>query len=264
MKVRILGLASALVLTLFVVGCSSNKSTSTTTEKTSSASQAASAGATVNPATAGEITGTVKLTGTPPKMPIIRMGADPGCGKANGGKPVHAEDVQVGPGGALEDVVVYIKSGLDNYTFTTPTTPVTLDQKGCMYEPHVVALMVNQPFHVVNSDPFVHNIHVMPKVNPEWNEAQPAGAPPIVKTFARPENAIPVRCNIHPWMQAFIFVFKNPYYAVTGGDGTFTIKNVPPGTYTVETWQQRYGTQDQTVTVGTSQTKTVNFSYKAQ
>lgn len=261
MKARILGMASAIVLALVVVGCA--KKASQPAEQPSSA-PAAPAAATVNPATAGEITGVVKLDGKPPRMPIIRMGADPQCITANKGHRVHSEQVVVGEHGALENVVVYIKSGLGNYHYATPTQPATLDQKGCMYEPHVVSLMVNQPFHVVNSDPFTHNIHVMPKDNPQWNEAQPAGAPPIVKTFARPEMAIPVRCNIHPWMEAYICVFKDPYFSTTGDDGTFTIKNVPPGTYTLSAWQERYGTQSQQVTVAASQTKTVNFTFKAQ
>ncbi|HVB98972.1 MAG TPA: carboxypeptidase regulatory-like domain-containing protein, partial [Candidatus Dormibacteraeota bacterium] len=247
-------------LALVVAGCA--KKASQPAEQPAAAPAAPAA--TVNPATAGEITGTVKFVGTPPKMPIIRMGADPGCVTDNKGAMVHGEQVVVGKDGALANVVVYIKSGLGNYQYTTPTTAATLDQKGCMYEPHVVTLMTNQPFNVINSDSFTHNIHVMPKDNPAWNEAQPAGAAPIVKTFPHAEMAIPVRCNIHPWMQSYICVFDNPYFATTGDDGTFTIKNVPPGTYTIAAWQEKYGTQDQQVTVGTSQTKTVTFSFKAQ
>lgn len=262
MKARLLGLASVLVLTLAIAGCS--KSTSTTSEQpASSPAAAAPAAATVNPATAGEITGTVKLAGTPPRMNVIKMGAYPGCVKANDGKVVRNEEVVVGKGKTLQYVVVYIKSGLGNYKYTTPTTPVVMDQKGCMYEPHVVAMMTNQPFHVLNSDPFLHNVNVESKINPSWNLAQPAGAAPIEKTFPDQEMAIPVRCNIHPWMQGYIFVFKDPYYAVTGTDGKFTIKNVPPGTYTIAAWQQKYGTQTQQVTVGASQTKTMNISFKA-
>jgi hypothetical protein len=259
MRVRILGLASAIVLSLFVAGCSSKPSQ--TSEQPSSA-PAAPAAASVNPATAGEITGTVKLVGTAPKMRVIQMGADPACEKTGMG-PMHSEQVVVGSGNTLQYVVVYIKSGLGNYSYPTPTEAVTLDQKGCMYSPHIVALMTNQQLSVVNSDSFLHNIHVIPKINREWNEAQPAGAPPIVKTFPRAEMAIPVHCNIHPWMSSYIFVFDNPYYAVSGDDGTFTIKNVPPGTYTVEAWQEKYGTQDMQVTVGASQTKTADFSFKA-
>jgi hypothetical protein len=257
MKARILGFATAVLLTLAVVGCA--KKTQQPAEQPSATTAPA---ATVNPATAGTITGTVKLVGKAPRMPIIKMGADPACEKNNTG-PVHSQMVVVGKDNALENVVVYIKSGLGDYTFPTPTTDVTLDQKGCMYHPHVVTLMTNQKFEVINSDPLTHNIHVMPKINRQWNESQPQGASPIVKSFPRAEMAIPVQCNIHPWMRAYIFVFKDPYFAKTGADGTFTIKNVPPGNYTIEAWQEKYGTVDQQVTVGPKQTKTVNFSFKA-
>ena len=255
MKRRVVGLASAIVLTLAVAGCA--KKSQQTAEKPSAPA------ATVNTATAGTITGTVKLIGKAPRMPIIRMGADPACEKNNKG-PVHSQQVVVGKDGALENVVVYIKSGLGNYSYPTPSSPVTLDQKGCMYHPHILTLMTDQKFEVINSDPLTHNIHVMPKINRQWNESQPQGAPPIVKEFPRAEMAIPVQCNIHPWMRAYVFVFKDPYFAKTGADGTFTIENVPPGTYTVEAWQEKYGTTDQQVTVGQKETKTVNFSFKAK
>ncbi|HVB33315.1 MAG TPA: carboxypeptidase regulatory-like domain-containing protein [Patescibacteria group bacterium] len=261
MKARVLGLASVLVLALGVAGCA--KKASQPVEQPSAA-PAAPAAATVNPATAGEITGTVKLMGAAPRMPVIKMGADPGCITANKGRIMRGEEVQVGKGGTLENVVVFIESGLGNYSYTTPTEPAVLDQKGCMYEPHIVTMMTNQPLNVVNSDTFTHNINVMPKNNPSWNEAQPAGSAPIVKTFPRAELAIPVRCNIHPWMQGFIFVFDNPYFAKTSDDGTFTIKNVPPGTYTVEAWQEKFGVQKTQVTVGASQTQKVDFSFKAK
>jgi hypothetical protein len=258
MKGRVLGLASAVVLTLAVAGCA--KKSEQPAEKPSAPAAPA---ATVNAATAGTITGTVKLIGKAPRMPIIKMGADPACEKNNTGQ-VRSQQVVVGENNALENVVVYIKSGLGNYSYPTPSAPAKLDQKGCMYYPHIVTMMTSQKFEVINSDPLTHNIHVMPKINRQWNESQPQGAAPIVKEFARAEMAIPVRCNIHPWMQAYIFVFKDPYFAKTGDDGTFTIKNVPPGTYTIEAWQEYYGTTEQQVTVGAKETKTVDFSFKAK
>lgn len=266
MKARVLGLAAAIALTVAVAGCS-KKSQQPAEQPAAPAAPAA----TVNPATAGTITGTVKLVGTAPRMPIIKMGADPACEKNNTG-PVHSEEVVVGEGNALENVVVYIKSGLGNYSYPTPSAAVTLDQKGCMYHPHVVTLMTGQQFEVVNSDVLTHNIHVMPADNRAWNESQPQGAAPIIKTFPRAEMAIPVKCNIHPWMKAYIFVFSNPYYSTTGDDGTYTIKDVPPGTYTVEAWAEGAaanppllsGTTQQQVTVGASQTKTVDFTFTAK
>lgn len=224
---------------------------------------AAPAAPAVNPATAGVITGKVTLQGTPPQMMVIRMGAEPACEKAHK-QPVRAEDVVTGPGNALENVVVYIQSGLGNYSYPVPSTPVKLDQVGCMYVPHVVAMMAGQQFEVLNSDPVTHNIHPLPKDNREWNESQPPNGAPIIKEFARPEVPIPVKCNIHPWMKAYICVFSHPYFAVTGSDGTFTIKDVPPGTYTLAAWQEKYGTQQVQVTVGPKETKTVDFTFRAQ
>jgi hypothetical protein len=139
---------------------------------------------------------------------------------------------------------------------------VPLEQKGCMYDPHVVALMVGQTFEVKNDDQTTHNIHPMPKDNREWNKSQAPGTSPIDESFARPEIAIPVKCNVHPWMKSYIFVFKNPYYAVTTKDGKFELKGLPPGTYTLEAWQERYGTVDQTVTVPAKGNATVAFAFK--
>lgn len=257
MKARILGLATVVAMAMVVAGCAKKAE-----QPAEQPSAPAAPAATVNPATAGTITGTVKLIGTAPKMAIIKMGADPACEKDNKG-PVHSEEVVVGEGNTLANVVVFIKSGLGNYSYPTPSQPATLDQKGCMYYPHIVCLMTGQQFQVINSDSLTHNIHVMPKDNRQWNESQPQGAGPITKDFARAEMAIPVKCNIHPWMKAYINVFDNPYFATTSDDGTFTLKNVPPGTYTVEAWQEKYGTTDQQVTVGPKESKTVDFSFKA-
>lgn len=261
MKARVLGLASVIALALAVAGCA--KKAEQPAEQPGAAATSGAPAPAVSPATAGTITGTVKLIGTAPRMPIIKMGADPACETNNKGL-VRSQQVVVGENNALENVVVYIKSGLGNYSYPTPSQSPTLDQKGCMYYPHVLLLMTGQKFDIVNSDPLTHNIHVMPKINRQWNESQPQGAAPIVKEFPRAEMAIPVQCNIHPWMRAYIFVFNDPYFAETGDDGTFTIKNVPPGTYTVEAWQEKYGTTEQQVTVGAKETKTVDFSFKAE
>jgi plastocyanin len=160
-------------------------------------------------------------------------------------------------------VVIYVKDGLSaDYTFTAPSTAMPLDQKGCMYDPHVIAVMTGQNIEVKNDDQTTHNIHPMPKDNREWNKSQPPGAAPISDSFARAENAIPVKCNVHPWMKSYIFVFKNPYYAVTTKDGKFELKGLPPGTYTIEAWQEKYGVQDQTVTVPAKGNATAAFTFK--
>jgi plastocyanin len=251
----------ALAFAALVGGCGGGQSQPTGQEQPAAASSAQKA---VDMSTVGSISGTVKLDGAAPKYKPINMSADPYCVKANSGHPVLPEEVVTGDGGTLANVVVYVKSGAEGYSFPTPTDSVTLDQKGCMYAPHVVALMVGQTLSVVNSDDTTHNIHPTPSDNREWNKSQPPKAPAITDTFARPEVAIPVKCNVHPWMKSYIAVIANPLFAVTTKDGTFELKNVPPGTYTIEAWQEKYGTQDQTVTVGAKESQSgVDFTFKS-
>lgn len=252
MKIRAI-LPALLIASIFAVGCS---------RKESESSEPPAPTATVDPATAGDITGTVKFEGTPPKLRPIDMSAEPECIKANP-KPVYPPEVVTGDHDALAYVVVYVKSGLGNYNYPAPTQTAVLDQKNCMYAPHVIALMVNQPFEVVNSDPTMHNVHPMPKHNRQWSSSQPAGSAPFKFTFQRPEFAIPVLCNVHQWMRAYAFVFDNPYFAVTSTDGTFDLKDLPPGTYTIEAWQEQYKTLDQTVMLGPHESKSISFTYHA-
>jgi hypothetical protein len=217
---------------------------------------------TLDPATTGTITGTVTLAGAPPTIGPIDMGAAPPCLKLNDTRVVPPV-VVTGSGGSLANVVVYLKSGLGNYKFETPKDAVSLEQHGCMYVPRVIALMTNQPLEVQNNDPVLHNVRPVLKNNKSWNQSQTVGGPPIMASFAKPEFAAHVLCNVHPWMRSYLFVFNNPYFAVTSTTGTFELKNVPPGTYTVEAWQEKYGMQDQTVTVGPKESKAVSFEFKA-
>ncbi len=214
----------------------------------------------VDAPTAASITGTVIFEGTPPALRPIDMSASSACVKANP-TPVVPPDVVTGANGALANAVVYVKSGLGNYRYPTPQTPVVLDQKNCMYTPHVLAVMVGQPFSVANGDPTMHNVHVMARHNRQWSSSQPVGSAPLKSTFERPEFAIPVLCNIHPWMRAYVFAFDQPYFAVTATDGAFAIKNLPPGTYTIEAWHEPHETIDRTVTVAPKESKTITFTF---
>ncbi|MHB8653082.1 MAG: carboxypeptidase regulatory-like domain-containing protein [Terriglobia bacterium] len=246
---------------LTVGGCSKKEETNEPAEETASQPAATP----IDQATVGSVSGKVSFTGAKPKLAVIHMDQDPVCvGKHSG--PVHVEDGEVNDNGTLPNVFVYVKEGADKYTFPTPTESVTLDQNGCMYNPHVLGVQVDQTLHIVSSDATTHNIHPMPKDNREWNESQAPGAPALDKKFARAEVMIPVKCNQHPWMRAYIGVVKNPFFAVTGSDGTFTIKGLPPGDYTLEAWTAIGGpqgqTQDQKVTVGPKESKTVDFSFK--
>jgi plastocyanin len=164
--------------------------------------------------------------------------------------------------GSLKNVFVYVSKGLEGKTFPTPSTPVVLDQSGCEYVPHVFGIMPNQQFKVVNSDATTHNVHAMGQANPEFNMGQRAGAPPIVKTFTKPEVTIPILCNQHPWMRAVAHVVSNPFYAVTDENGVFSLKGLPPGKYTVTGIHEKYGTQSQEITVVAGKpAPAVNFTF---
>jgi len=208
----------------------------------------------------GSVTGQVKFQGTAPKATRIDMSADPNCLKAHP-TPATTEDVVVGADGSLENVIVYVAEGMPNQTFQPSAQLVVLEQKGCQYQPHVLALEANEKLDVVNADKTTHNIHPMPENNREWNKTQPPGVP-IEESFAREEIAIPVKCNIHPWMHGYIAVFKHPFFAVTDKDGRFQIKNLPPGNYTIKAWQEKLGTQIQKTSIQTGQIANVDFTFK--
>jgi Carboxypeptidase regulatory-like domain len=168
----------------------------------------------------------------------------------------------VGPGNALQNVIVYISAGAPDETLP-PTQAVSITQKGCQYLPHVVPMVVNQELKVANADPTSHNIHPLAKINREWNKSQPPGIPPFSETFDKPEF-IAVKCNVHPWMHGTFAVLKNSHYAVSGGDGGFTLPNLPPGKYTVTAWHESYGEQTREVTIIGNETQSVDFVFKAK
>ncbi|MGH9737951.1 MAG: hypothetical protein ACRD4X_05120 [Candidatus Acidiferrales bacterium] len=216
----------------------------------------------VDPATAASITGTVKFEGKAPALAPIDMSAAPACVKANP-SPVAPPVVVTGAHDALANVVVFVKSGLGHYRYRSPQTTVTLDQQGCMYVPRVIALMVDQPFQVANQDLTLHDVHPMLHNNAPWDESQLPGSAPVKATFNEPEFAAPIGCMIHPWMEAYLFVFNQPYFTVTSKDGTFALKNLPPGTYTIEAWHEKNEPIDRTVVVGPKESKAVSFTFRA-
>ena len=214
-----------------------------------------------DPATAGSVSGKITFSGKRPAPKAIDMSEDPACVNAHHGK-VYEESLVVGTG--LANVFIYIKSGLDGKNFAPPTDAVVIDQAGCQFHPHIVGIQVDQPLRIINSDPVTHNIHPMAEINREWNHSQGPGDPAMNRKFTKPEIMIPVKCNIHGWMHAYIGVVDNPYFAVTKDDGTFEIKNLPPGTYTLGTWQEKLGTQEQQITIPSTGNSVADFTYKGK
>lgn len=215
----------------------------------------------VDQAAAGEVRGKVAFEGPKPSVKPIQMKADRACAALHQ-SAAYEEDGQVNNNGTLPNVFVFIKSGADTHTFTVPKNPVTLDQVGCLYQPHVLGIMVGQKLKVLNSDPTVHNTHVAPADMRAWNQSQLPGAAPFYKIFSKPAIMIPVSCNAHPWMRAYIGVTTNPFYAVTGPEGTYTIKSLPAGEYTLEAWTATFGKQEQKVTVRAKEATTVDFTFR--
>ena len=256
MKKFLIGCSAASLL--FVWGCGGSKETSEAPKKEEA--PAATPAAAINEAEAATITGKVAFTGDKPAMKNISMDATPACARAHT-TPQKSQEVVVNDNGTLRNVFVWVKSGLPDKQWPKPAA-LKLDQHGCMYEPHVLGVQTGQDIEIVNSDPTNHNIHPLPKENREWNESQPPKGESKTKNFARQEVMIPVKCNVHPWMRACIGVVSHPFFAVTGDDGTFTIKGLPPGKYTLEAWHEKYGTQDVEITVAPKESKTNDFSFK--
>jgi plastocyanin len=253
---------AACLAAAFLVSCSGgNTNQNQQSTEPASSGAAAPAAPAVDPAIAATVTGKVTFTGTAPAPAPIKLGADPYCEKANPG--LTTENAVVAKDGAVGNVFVYVKDGLGDRAFPAPSQPVVLDQKGCHYTPHVLGVQVGQPLQIVNSDDTLHNIHGLPKANKEFNQGQPIQGMKMTHTFSTKEVMIPFKCDVHGWMNAWIGVLDHPYYAVTSTDGTFSLKGLPPGTYTIEAWHERLGTQTQTVTVGEKETKDLAFTFKA-
>ena len=218
----------------------------------------------------GSITGKVSYGGAAPAPVKIDTSADANCAKA---APELMSEEWAVKDGKVANTFVYIKDGtladgkkVGDYTYKAATSPATLDQKGCHYTPHVMGVMVNQPISITNSDPTTHNVHFRPTKNPDWNQSQPNGAGPLSHKLAVSEVLVPVKCDQHPWMRAFIGVMKHPFFAVSGADGSFTISGVPPGKYTVVAWHEGPGSgteKTMEVTVAAKAPSTADFMFGA-
>jgi plastocyanin len=213
-------------------------------------------------AQAASISGTIKFNGEAPKFKEIKMDADPVC-LTHHTDPVYPQTLVLGDGNTMGNVFVRIKGGLKPGNYTAPAEEVVIDQKGCQYDPHVISIMAGQSVKILNPDGTLHNVHVLSKVNPEENVAMPKFRKDITIKFEKSEPMFAIKCDVHPWMSAWVVVQPNPFFAVTKTDGKFTIANLPAGTYEIEAWHEKLGTQTASVTVGDSDNATQDFSFAA-
>ena len=257
------GVACALVLT----SCGGSTETKKAEDTSAPAASAGGAGATPDEANGGTITGKVAFDGAKPTMKNIDMSAVPYCTKANP-TPAKYEDAVVNDNGTLKNVFVWVKSGLPDKQWQVPTTPVLLNQNDCTYKPHVIGVMAGQQIDIKNSDNTFHNVHGRLSGKSLWNKMQAPHDPDLVfdAAQAKPGDVVEIQCNVHPWMHAYAVVTDHPYFAITKDDGSFEIKGLPEGDYTLEAWHPVLGTRSISVKIGKGKRGqvTARFAYKPE
>jgi plastocyanin len=248
---RQLGFVFSAGLLAFALACGGN----------SAPPPAAPVGPSVDPATAGAVTATVKFEGDVPPAEIITITGDPKCVSENGGPQRAEERVVIGDNQALQNVFVYVKDGLGSFGFPVPTEPVLLDQDKCRYTPRVVGVRVGQALQVRNSDPLLHNVRSNGVINQAFNKSTPLEGISFMHTFATKEVMVPFKCDVHGWMSAYVGVLDHPYFGTTATDGRVVLGNLPPGSYTIEAWHESLGTRTQQITIGARESKDVSFAF---
>lgn len=221
----------------------------------------APSGPAVDPATAGTLTATVKFEGAVPPPQMQRLEGDPKCVTENGSPERADESLLVGNNQALQNVFIYVKDGLDAYGFPVPSEPVVLDQDKCRYVPRVLGVRVGQPLSIGNSDPLMHNVRANGQINQPFNMSTPLEGVSFQRTFATREVMVPLKCDVHAWMAAYVGVLDHPYFGTTAEDGKVVLANLPPGTYTIEAWHETLGTRTQQVTIAAKESKDVAFTF---
>jgi plastocyanin len=216
-----------------------------------------------DPTTVGTVSGRIVVDGSVPPAEMIRLDADPKCAATADDGQRPAEDVVMGAGNTLRNVFIYVKDGLPPRMYPVPTTPVVLDQQQCRYVPRVLGLQVGQQLTIRNSDALLHNVRSEGAINEPFDIGTPIQGMEVQRTFATREVMVPFKCNVHAWMHAYVGVLEHPFFAVSDETGRFSIGQLPPGTYTLEIWHERFGTQTQEVTVTAQETTDLTFSYEA-
>ena len=258
MRRMMLGAAAALAFGVW--GCGGKSADNASAGSTGSSGGAAAPSGAAGPTGTASVSGVIHFTGQAPANPKIDMSQEAACKGKYTTPPTDPQYVV--SGGKLGNVFVYVKSGLPNgATYPAPSTPAEIDQTGCLYHPRVFGVMTNQDIVIKNNDAVLHNIKAVPATNRGFNISQPSAGMTSTRKFASPEVMVPLECNVHGWMHAWVGVLPHPFFATADSTGSFSIKNLPPGTYTIEAWHEKLGTQQQTVTVGAGEAKTQDFTF---
>jgi plastocyanin len=230
---RALGLGLGLLVLGYAAGCGGSQPADTArqTPETGNGAPTVQEGAPTAPDVGGSsITGTVTFAGEAPTLRPLAMNGEPVCHEKHGENPVPNEALVLGTGNTMGNVMVWVSKGLPaGQTWPAPQTPVVLDQDGCQYLPHVMGIMVGQTYRILNSDGILHNIHTLPTINPSFNRGQPATVEEMTTSFPKPEAMFQIKCDVHPWMSAYIAVYTHPFFSVSGTDGKFTISGLDAG-----------------------------------
>ncbi len=210
--------------------------------------------------TVGTISGVVRFEGTAPEQSIAQLSGWAECASQHPQGNPRSGDILVSDG-KVQNALVYIKDGLGNRVFAVSPEPISIDQKGCIFLPRVVGVQVDQPLKFLNSDALAHNVHGFAQTAKPWNVSLSVKGMTRTIKVDKPEAVIEVKCDIHPWMRAYVGVFSHPYFAVSGTDGSFTLRNLPPGEYALEAWHERFGTRSQKVSLNAKETKEVEVKF---